>query len=1049
MPEYACTGDLFCLQASGADQEPGGYQWSVTEGASFIGPSSGEQVIIRIDAGGEIWVVCTRGDCAGGGSIVALGIDLDVDSDNNNGFGFPDHSDEEDEVEDDPGVPGKLFAVNNGNTDYDSVPDFADGFNLDGQGGNDDDACDGEGFVPVVIKLPDGVDHSAMTITLSYSASDPGGVTVDGSRYEAAPGHLRLWKKPGDVARSANSIDAPVAPGDYVPPGEYSAQSLGISAGSINLFAEGMSIEEGVSLPISITLEVTGEAQFPACMPEDTVRVRLFDIQHLTVDEETLISEAAPSVAGPSELAPDLSINLVATRLTPGGAIEVDLVGHVSDRLSELAENPLQRVQEVQFYVNGAYNGSISNLPAWSPGSGIMPWQPYRLDVNFVATVVIDAGVGFVRPGGYVIEAYTSPNAAGRRANDKLLISVQWQAIDELFQAPVDASLGLTVFFAAVPNDSQVDGGWVYFGDREVEPTDGIVLESAVDSLEFVGSLLLEDDGVTVDVPCTVLVESADFTQTAADSFDATVTYFFPDGLTYTTTGTWLETDVHSLRFIQTTPVIPNGATIGNSEDGFMHFVPVVAFQEDFNLLPEGRHDSMERTLVRVIGLGESVDPGLLTGMVNGIDTPTDVFTYSPPYYYLVCEDQTGRPRIFVVSNDDLPAGIDSVVPDNLVISDAPNDLKYRIAVYGHESVDGVNIELFEDDFGTGATPGVSFEGPVTNDVLLTYYQLLYGDTGLELLGMFLDAGGAIELDDVGGDLDVHYWLANAGIMDIEIEEDVHPVTAASYLWAGLQKTLHLPPMQGQMDPEQDYDWWVQAMQQRAAAAAEVTAAAAQLYIAGITIISEGADWALTIHELTQGHWEAAIGFIPFVPAAIGTSGRVLLRNAAGEVVAEFDHAMMVGIRNAKAQSSFAARWQALSQLNLPHEVRLVLLKSRFIEPPNSPLGKNLIDAGILPPTHFMKPEAHHRIPQTDEFRGYCAFVGIDVDQAVVDGVELGRWVEGGKHGPHQTWSSSHLQGWQAWFEQRIDTEGAWTWTKEEVLNAILALDNYPASGPW
>ncbi|NKB22881.1 MAG: hypothetical protein GKR87_00475 [Kiritimatiellae bacterium] len=88
--------------------------------------------------------------------IILPPVDLDIDSDNNNRLGIPDRSTTEDEGEDVLGnsaQPGKFIEVSTEDADNDNIPDFADGFNLDGMGGNDDDTSVGVGFIPLVFEL--------------------------------------------------------------------------------------------------------------------------------------------------------------------------------------------------------------------------------------------------------------------------------------------------------------------------------------------------------------------------------------------------------------------------------------------------------------------------------------------------------------------------------------------------------------------------------------------------------------------------------------------------------------------------------------------------------------------------------------------------------------------------------------------------------------------------------------------------------------------------------------------------------------------------------
>lgn len=131
-----------------------------------------------------------------------LVVDADVDSDNNNGTDTPERSDREDEIENIPGnnpeFPGKLLSVHEGDTDGDSLPDFAD-------------FTQSAAFVPVVIEIPAPLEIATGQIRFVYQASDPTGVVVEGTpesgfTYLPAPGHLRLWMVDGDTNRNTASV---------------------------------------------------------------------------------------------------------------------------------------------------------------------------------------------------------------------------------------------------------------------------------------------------------------------------------------------------------------------------------------------------------------------------------------------------------------------------------------------------------------------------------------------------------------------------------------------------------------------------------------------------------------------------------------------------------------------------------------------------------------------------------------------------------------------------------------------------------------------------
>ena len=71
--------------------------------------------------------------------LTTINSDLDIDSDNEDNLGPPDRSEAEELIESDTEKAGKFIKANLGDSDNDSIPDFADGFNRDGILGNDDD----------------------------------------------------------------------------------------------------------------------------------------------------------------------------------------------------------------------------------------------------------------------------------------------------------------------------------------------------------------------------------------------------------------------------------------------------------------------------------------------------------------------------------------------------------------------------------------------------------------------------------------------------------------------------------------------------------------------------------------------------------------------------------------------------------------------------------------------------------------------------------------------------------------------------------------------
>lgn len=947
--------------------------------------------------------------------LITAAIDLDIDSDNNDGFNTPDRSQVEEAAEGSP--LGKLVGLNNDNTDEDAVPDLADGFDLDNDLGTDDDVCEVDRFVPLIIKIEPGISLADVPILIEYNASDPSEVSINGSRFEPAEGCIRIWTKDADAARNMNSVSAPSAPGDYVPPGEHMLEALGVQINTINLFVETVAIEE--DLAQLITIEVPDAVH-------DIVRVRPFDMECIVFDEETQTTEAASSVAGPSDLDPDLTINVEDVHLGADGQVAIEISGNVKDRLSELADDPAQRLQSVRFYINGELNGVLGNLPALSPESGLMPWQPNLLDVDFSTTLVVDADLGYVRPGGYVVEAITVPNAAGRTARDTVFVCVQWQAIEDLFQAPIGGDTGLTITFPFAPLDTVADWAWVYFGNRDPLPTDGQVYELPNEpaGLKFVGSLLLQNGSEAAEVPCAIEIDGpADFTPTQPDSFNATITYEFEGGQSYSVVATWLETTPSSLRFLQTAPVAPNALQVGET-----YFIPTVALQTDVNLGPEGPNGSLERTLVRLTGLGEEnvpqgwLESGWIQGLVNGFATPVRPFTYSPTKHYFVDEEQTNRPRIFVVTIHQLPPGINAIVPDDQLISnDVIGELQHAVRIGNHDPGKTITREYFEDDFGTPAVIGEPPAAPITTPVLLTYFQLLYSDTGLQLLQFFQNAGGVILLEDQGwfeGEVEAGWPAPDP--MRIEIEETVNPVVAAGYLWSALRDCLKYTPMQQQIGYEEDdIQYWLEQIKVRTQAAAGITVAATNLYIAGIAVANEPTDWVLTINELMSEDrsWTAVIGFLPYATASLPLIGKVVVKSQVGTVLAQFPTPLANAVQQAsQAPATMAARFPLVQAAGATPQQMRSLVKARLIPVPTDRrlLRKTMLDQGGPPPAALQTPEAHHEFSWA--LRERFSAWGFDVNDP-----QYGKWVEGAPHGHHQGWSAAWNQEWEG-FLNYLDT---------------------------
>ncbi|HYO08357.1 MAG TPA: hypothetical protein VER17_05250 [Tepidisphaeraceae bacterium] len=227
--------------------------------------------------------------------VVVGNVDLDVDSDNNDGPGAPTGSATEDYLEDRLNEPGKLVAVNNGDTDGDGIPDFADGYDLSSADADDDASTGAPNFTPLTIKLPQAIDPAPAKIHFTYDASHPLSRLIPPTvspdrRHAVSGGRLRLWTKPGNEARDGHSLESG---GDFIKSGvEYRWDALTMSAPTTTLWLEAVAPSATVGdqfIQVWVDPDGDGPASFATT---DVVRV--------TAVRFDMVTSSAPYVLMPS-----------------------------------------------------------------------------------------------------------------------------------------------------------------------------------------------------------------------------------------------------------------------------------------------------------------------------------------------------------------------------------------------------------------------------------------------------------------------------------------------------------------------------------------------------------------------------------------------------------------------------------------------------------------------------------------------------------------------------------------------------------------------------
>lgn len=357
-------------------------------------------------------------------------LDLDIDSDNDDSFDQPSRSRDENDAEDVPGTNGKLLFVNDDDIDEDGIPDYADGFDLRSEDPDDNESL-GDDFAPLVLELHALPDSHNTKIIFEYEASDPLAsevVHIPHATYVALPeeGALRIWTKPPDESRFGSGLSTG---GNFIESGEeYTLSQLGyVDDEPLTLWVEAVqpSYEPG---DLWINASIKG-------MDGDTVRLTACKPEFVTWDEESgeefpvlpLIQESNPR--------PTVDLNLESAVFDAEKNLTIHFNWSVRDQLSDIIDDPLYRVQSVTFSINGN-TIHTEELDTATATTGTMPWQPSHFLVTGSTTLTIPPPSpntstpeeqGRWSGGPIILNAKTSPNAAGRVGWDTSAIKTYWK----------------------------------------------------------------------------------------------------------------------------------------------------------------------------------------------------------------------------------------------------------------------------------------------------------------------------------------------------------------------------------------------------------------------------------------------------------------------------------------------------------------------------------------------------------------------------------------------------------------------------------------------
>lgn len=342
-------------------------------------------------------------------------VDLDIDSDNNNIFNLPDRSFNEDVMEDDPCQPGRIVVNNNDDNDGDQVPDFADGFNLDGIWGNEDDLCPSQQFVPLTVEIATYIDLEQAQIRITYDESIPADTSIlrgEPNEYIPAPGTLRIWAQPGDMQRNSEHIRRG---GDFVIPSVYNPAQLGFtnSNRAVTWYVEGIQTSWTLA-DQEIIVEVDPDGPGPAGYAGDVVRLTIIDMQFVTQGPDGgMIDQEFTYNCVP---APQIQATVEACRINESGQITMTVNGTVTDQTSGITVDPRSQVQSITISAGNQPGNTVDLVNSAEPE---YPWQPYRFQSSFSTAVRFQTDPS---ENEYYLFLNSSENAAGVAAQVTLVV---------------------------------------------------------------------------------------------------------------------------------------------------------------------------------------------------------------------------------------------------------------------------------------------------------------------------------------------------------------------------------------------------------------------------------------------------------------------------------------------------------------------------------------------------------------------------------------------------------------------------------------------------
>lgn len=853
-------------------------------------------------------------------------------------------------------------------------------------------------------------------IGITGGSSARGRVSLDGYPQN------EYWVTENDVADLDQVVTAPSDSTQTYYLQGYKDPTTNGSQDTLSLQVQGQALLE-TCLPDSCENFLEGTPVSPSWMATDTEKFDAIRFTYLAYDEENGVDEA-DYVTTESNPKPDVTLGISGAYSNSDGSLSVTVSGTVKDIFSEWTSEESERVTQATIRVNGEVVRTVDLSGSYGASDDEI-WKRSSFNADVTETVTIPAGKN--RP--VYIRLQSEKNGNDKFGFDTVTVAGYTETSGDGFQ-DINQVGGGNIATAPIriycPESPSTSKDHIFVTFDGTTPTEQSLRLEEADGDEG-SSIFTGVHPNAANITIRIQINDELILSSAPDTFTATMR-FAQNGTAIQLVGTmtFTESGAETEQFTSAQTLLPGSGSIG--DPGQTNPTPV------FMKVTGGREGS---------GAYEGGAKITLMG-IEGLHSGDGIKLKISGVEYSVAQKSVGGQDLYVPVEE-------SGQVKTLLAKSGSGDFDFEVSDTGNPVMDAESKPRDDDDGEEDGDDDEEEETPQpsvqTLETVLPYFNALYGETGQTLLQYYVMAPGPfspeniITFGDVYGDVDLDGFTD--GDLQVEVEEDSDPVTAAMNLWTGLRMSLPYIRTKFADDALVNTTLGEEATLAVGSAAAEAAGPMIQMYLAGLSVVNEGADWAMTFQDLSEGEWIAAVNFLPFVTGVHGANPALRMIAGASRNV-QFPEALVAAIKALRNTNyrNYRSIYDSLKAAGMTVQQAELLVRMRIIPVPkhHGTLKNRMKRQGMNPPPNLANKAraVHHDMPW--HFRDWFAARGIDVNDT-----QFGRWVDNTKGAPHQRWSAAFDQEWASF----IARESASGYTTQQIIDFMNQLKNSGKYPSW